>query len=753
MCLIFLCIRSMIMIGSGGQCFEKVPADSVFRDGKEKEVLVQGQVYDKTDTSNIQILYLKNNSSNHQKHSFYDSRIVIYNKTPRDIEIGKIVKLKGKTAQFEEARNPGNFNRRRYYQRQKVYGFVWCEEIVKVTGKADSLKNKLYRLKTNWKVMLIRAMGEKNGNIMGAVLLGEKSGMDEEIRELYQKNGIGHILAISGLHISFIGLSVYYLLRRLGGTYRTAGIGAVLFLGGYVLLIGLSVSVIRACIMLLLRIGADVAGRVYDMATALFLAAAVTVLWQPLAPADAGFLMSYGAIFGIIVVLPAMESLFPCKSKILKGFYASASIDLMLFPVLLYFYFEFPVYSLLLNMVVLPLMSWVLGLGMAGGVCALFWSPLADVLWKGCGFLLEIFEMLGRCTGRLPGARIVFGQPDVWQIVLYYALLLTAVWRAGKSEKRKNGSKRWLRISVCAASGILFLVFRAGHGRLEGRLGKADLTVTMLDVGQGDGIFLRGPEGRTYLIDGGSSDVKQVGKYRIEPFLKSQGVEKLDYIFLSHGDSDHYSGAEEMIARMDMGVRIENLVLPANYQNEEALCRLARTAKAHGIHVAVITGGTVLKEGDLRIACIQPSVQEGHLTGNAGSMVLDVSFGNFDMLCTGDVEEDGEEALLSHLNGRTCDVLKAAHHGSKNASGEPFLECVQPKIALISAGEGNRYGHPHEETLERLKKHRVKIYNTQTCGAVTLRTDGKRIDLEKFFSYNNSNSLDSKKGVEYEKSK
>ena len=256
-------------------------------------------------------------------------------------------------------------------------------------------------------------------------------------------------------------------------------------------------------------------------------------------------------------------------------------------------------------------------------------------------------------------------------------------------------------------------------------------------MGQGDCIFLKGPNGQTYLVDGGSSDVKQVGKYRIEPYLKSQGVGQLDYVFISHGDADHCNGILEILERQKMGVKIENLVLPINYSGDEMLVELAKLAKKQGVKVFCMDAGQGVTEGDLTIFCLQPENQE--LEGNAGSMVLSVIFKEFEMLLTGDVEGEGEEMLVKALEQNddnlpeSYDVLKVAHHGSKNSTTEELLNQINPKLALISVGEGNRYGHPHKETLERLKEVKCKILETGECGEITLEV-GEEIKVNRWIN-------------------
>lgn len=707
-CLFFLIIRS-VMTGIGGGQVE-LPASSIFRENEGKEVIIQGQVYQKTNTSKTQLLYLKNSS-------YQKSKVIIYDQTFQNIELGKTVTVRGTAGVFDVSHNPGNFDQSQYYARQGISGMVFAEEILKVSGETDNLSEQLYQLKQFWKEMLKETMGEKNGAVMSAILLSEKKEMDAEMKELYQKNGIGHILAISGLHISFIGLGIYQLFRKTGCSYLISGILASVILVLYVMMIGLSVSVIRAVFMLGMRMGADVSGRVYDMATALALAGAVTILWEPLYLTDAGFLMSYGAILGILLVLPVVEVVFPtCKWNFIKGMYASISINVILLPVLLFFYFEFPAYSILLNLIVIPLMSFILGFGLVGSILFFICKPMGMILLKGSSLLLEVFELLCRGGSRLPGARVVTGQPFVWQIVCYYILLAVLLLLLCKYKKKR----------VAAVLVLLAAIFLTGHST------NGQLEATVIDVGQGDGILLRGPKNGTYLIDGGSSDVKEVGRYRIEPFLKSKGVGTLDYVFLSHGDTDHYSGVEEMIERQDVGVCIQNLVLPATYKQDEGLWKLAGKAAKQGIAIRVIEPGMKIQEGELNITCIQPAETFDGEIGNASSMVLEIAFGQFSMLCTGDVEERGEELLEEVLGKKSYTVLKAAHHGSKNSSRETFLEKVKPKITVISAGKDNRYGHPHKEALERFEAVGSKIYNTIESGAITIKSDGKSLWLRGF---------------------
>lgn len=231
--------------------------------------------------------------------------------------------------------------------------------------------------------------------------------------------------------------------------------------------------------------------------------------------------------------------------------------------------------------------------------------------------------------------------------------------------------------------------------------------------------------------------MKKVGKYRIEPFLKSQGVRELDYVFISHGDSDHISGIEEMLERKETGVGIKTLVLPVWEMWDEKLTELAKKALDNGTKVSVMEQGDILREGEMSFTCLFPGKEFSGETGNEASMVLAVRYGEFDMLFTGDVEGKGEEALTKQLEenykGYSWEVLKVAHHGSKNSSTEEFLKEAQPVYALISAGQENRYGHPHKETIKRLSDIGSKSYSTKENGAVKVEVeDGGNLKIKEF---------------------
>ena len=716
-CLMVFLIFSIGMTAGGSRFFrEPMPAEIKKQAGKE--VQITGQVYQIEVRESYQILYLILSKKT--------ARILVYDDAKQSVQIGNKVNVKGELSLFEEARNPGNFDQKFYYEKQKIGAFLWAEALRVTDRESNPLKQGLYELRQKWKRILIDAAGEEDGGALAAILLGEKQGMDREIRELYQVNGIAHVLAISGLHLSFLGVGVYHLLRRITGSYTVGGLAGVLFLSAYILMIGMTVSAFRAMVMFLFRIGADLSGRHYDSPTALAAAAVTVCMWRPLSLYDSGFWLSFGALIAIIFILPIFKNL-PAQSL-----WASVSVNLFLLPILMYSFYEVPIYGVFLNLIVIPLLSVLMAAGLIGTMISLFWEHAGEAIFLCCRIIFRVYEHSCEAALRLPFARVVTGQQDIWKILFYYVFLFAAVLLLRKKEENKgekrSRKKRVVLSVLLVGTGMTILLFTAQV--------KDKITITMLDVGQGDGLVIRGPEGKTYFMDGGSSDVKKVGEYRIEPYLLSQGIGSLDYVFASHGDQDHISGIRELVQRQKTGVTIKRLVLPTQTVWDDALKELAEMAEKEGIPVFTMEKGQCLTEGKLSLTCIQPGKGEMEETGNSASLVLALRYGDFDMLFTGDVEGEGEKRLVDHLQGEysecVWDVLKTAHHGSGNSTTEEFLKTAAPQYAFISAGKNNSYGHPHKETLERLKDAGAIVYSTQEEGAVTIVVSEREFTISGF---------------------
>lgn len=657
-------------------------------------------------------------------------------------EIGSLVILKGTLKNFQQPTNPGQFNAPFYYQILRISFRLDRAEIQVKSDKYYKISEGLYQLRRKAGSKMDALLPEQEASVMKTMLLGEKGILDEEIKGLYQRNGIAHILAISGLHISMIGMGFYQLLRKAGLKIKTSAILASIVIILYGMMTGFAVSAIRAIVMFLLQMLAQILGRTYDRITALAVAAVLVLVEQPLYLFHSGFQFSFLCVLGISLILPVLGNVRKGR-KLLEGI-AMMAVTL---PVYLGVFYQIPVYSMFLNFIVLPMMSILMGAGIVMVLASFMWTGLGiPAAWLITGILM-VYEKLALFTEHLPNHYWTPGCPAKWQLAVYVAVLIV-VAALGRTRRktvlyqkdcihRRGKCEKWIStygipVGICWGLILLGAVILAWHFRPE-------LQVTVLDVGQGDCIFLQTEDGTSYLTDGGSSSISKVGKYRMIPFLKYQGASQIKAVFVSHADSDHCNGIAELLEQAELeGIMVDNLVLPdlADECRSSGYEELVDLAGQNEVTVQFLHEGQQFQDGELLFQCLHPSKGYRAENLNETSMVLLVTYKEFSMLLTGDVQGAGEEHLTQELKAwkgpgvtdhaeTELTILKVAHHGSKNSTSEEFLEAANPKLAIISCGEGNRYGHPHEETLERLEKADIPRFCTKDYGAITVTVAGE----------------------------
>ncbi|MCM1039633.1 MAG: DNA internalization-related competence protein ComEC/Rec2 [Ruminococcus sp.] len=691
-------------------------------------VTFTGQVdkkeYRISDQQKILVIYLKDV----QDLNPQITGVICYMEGKEEPHTGSYVRMQGKLRTFAQATNPGEFDAAHYYQILGIQARIQDAVVLQETSSYDRFREGLYQIRCYFSFLIDCCYEEKDASIMKAILLGEKSGLDTEIKELYQLNGVIHILSISGLHISLIGMGLYKILHRCRCPMILNVLISIAFMYCYGVMTGMSISALRAIMMFAFHIAAGLFRRTYDMLTAMAVAAITVLVRQPLYLYHSGFLFSFGAILAIGLFLPVLEENLFWKTKLEKVMSTSLAVSIITLPVYLCFYYEYPLYSLLLNLLIIPGTTVIVSGGLAVLAAASCYLPLGKYATYPVHLLLAFYESCCMWTLKLPGSRNILGRPKNWQIVVFALLLSAAVF----------GSRKWSRLQfwMCILSAVLFLTLRLPDG----------LQITILDVGQGDCIYIADESGGRCLIDGGSSSKSDVGTYQILPFLKEEGVGRLDAVFVTHMDADHYNGIRMLIEEMNAnGIAISNLFLPdiGESAKSEEYRELARLAAGQGVAVQYIHKGDVIRHGELTLTCLHPqkgSIQET----NAASIVLYLEYETFTALFTGDLEGSGEEELRRELEDRLAaagdvsgfgadiTVLKVAHHGSKNSTGEAFLKTASPKIALISAGKDNRYGHPHEELLKRLSDAGCHVYVTAKGGALTITYRNGKVRVETF---------------------
>lgn len=740
--------------------------DDLLKNNDKISMNIRGEFESSLEGENSDSIILKHvrlyeNSSYNFKmlNNAYLPAIIIYvNDIPKDITPGNQINCKAKLMNIKSATNPGEFDLRQYYCEKKIYYMAVCSEgdINIINAKSNVIKTFLFQLRDNIKKVYIKCLPEKEAGTICAMLLGDKSIIDEDVKELYRQNGIGHLLAISGLHVTILCMGLKKLLSKLRVNEKAAIVIIVLFLLFYGLMTGFGVSTSRAVIMMLFALAAQINGRSYDMLSAMSVSAVFIVVQKPYALFSCSFLLSYCAIIAIAVVYPFLEKYVIVNEKLIthknkekffdyvmieirKSFLMSFSIQFFTLPVILYFYYETPVYGLILNLIILPLSNLLVIFGAIGGVLGLLILPAGKFFLGIVYVILNIFEKSCTLFNDFPFHIIVTGRPGRCKIFIYYFVIISVILLFNKMEMLlfsnyaiKNELYTYVvnisrkvkhkTIFICLEI-LLLLVFILTPVRNK----NAD--ISFLDIGQGDCIIVKSESGRVYMIDGGSSSKKNIGKYIITPYLKYYGITRIDYCIVTHSDSDHVSGILEILEQKKSDrIQIDNFMIPEPDESlkDETYKKLLQLAKENCKKVSYIKKFDMIQDKNLKIVCIHPERGYYSDSANAYSAVLSITNNSNSILLTGDLEKDGETSVIETLNQhrnlfpKSYTLLKVAHHGSKNSTSDEFLERVNPDISVISCGKKNRYGHPHDELLNRLKKINTTIFRTDMDGAVTL---------------------------------
>ena len=738
--------------------------------------------------------------------------------TEEEPVIGSYVCISGTFYIYERATNPGQFDAAQYYASQRIYGRILTEScfVIRppsgITGVFFRGKEQLFKFRRYLCSRLFQLFGAENGALLSAMLLGERVFLDEEIKSVYRDAGIFHIVAISGLHISLLGMGLFSLLFKMfqkvfSKKPQAALMGAALFsvivMGVYTLMTGMSSSAMRAFSVFAILLLAKCLKRTFDTLTALSCCAVWLLFLNPGYAQQSGFLMSFSAILGITLLKPALtctnthNRLYYKNTAIFshavsplskwlqgllekslnwmaEGFLTSLCVWFFTLPVQLWFFYEVSLAGLLLNLIVIPLAGTVLLSCLAAiafyhikifllwlsgeiiyilpaGMCSdliseagvLLPAALENISCKVASLILFLYKSCGMAAAGMEKSIWTPGKPSFFQIVSAYAIMSLLIYISNREREFPFRYKAGLLLGVI----LIFMPVR-----------EKDLTITFLDVGQGDCICMEVPDNGVYLFDGGSSSVKGAGTYRLEPFLKSKGIRHLNAVFLSHGDEDHVNAVLELMNNTHF--TIDMIVLPdrSTQTLEEEFGSILAAAGARKIDLRCIAAGNSVQLDDITILCLNPQamgdrdigdsnvsseqdiMQDSHLSldsnisldSNDGSEVFYITYGNFSLLLTGDLEKEGEEYVTTYLRQydiSKATVLKVAHHGSRNSTGTEFLNRLSPDVAVISCGKNNRYGHPHEETVKQLETAGVSIYRTDEAGAITIT------------AYNNGNEV------------
>ncbi|MCY3711700.1 MAG: DNA internalization-related competence protein ComEC/Rec2 [Gemmatimonadetes bacterium] len=649
---------------------------------------------------------------------------------------GDRVLVSGRLRSPQPARNPGGFDARTYYASRGVHALMSVRDeagyrvtrrntsFTWQTGVIDPLRNSIDR-------SIDQTMRGDSAALLKGILLGERRQLPEDLLDTFRTIGLAHILAVSGLHVGLITLVIYTLLSvlRLPRNIVVAGTLGVLVL--YAFITNLTPSVIRATIMAALFLAGRQLDRQTDTVNILAVAAIAILLIWPSALFDLSFQLSFLATYAIITGYPRMKELLPERISrsekwwarwLRDGLLVSVAAQLGALPVVAGTFYQVSWMSAVANLFIGPLVF----LNTTFGVLTALTGPLAIEIARlfSAANALVLYAMihLSKAFSSAPSALVEVPAPSTLFFASFYGAGLLLLWKPDESRGRRIRRTRHGLLALC------LLVFC--YNLLPDR----SLRITVLDVGQGDAIFIACPNGRTLLVDGGArTPFYDAGARVILPFMRAKGYRRVDTIIVTHPDLDHYGGLRavvesvEVVQVLSSGLRSES----RSYQAwHEAIDR-------HDIpYRAVAKGDTLAALGGVRGLFLHPDPLflsgPARTNANEASVVLRLSFGAFSMLLTGDIEDRGEAATVRRPSSLKSTVLKSPHHGSSSSSGTAFLNAVDPEAVAVSAGMYNNFGHPSPEVIERYRRREAEVYRTDQGGAVMIRSDGRSWDMAYF---------------------
>ncbi len=625
-------------------------------------------------------------------------------------QVGEIHQITGQIHNFEKPRNLGGFDSYTYYQSKKIDFYMYEDSSTCLEKEKNAITKWIFSFKGEIEQVYYECVDGKSAGFFSAMIIGNKVNLDGTIKDLFALGGISHILAISGLHVSMIGRGVYKILRKKRIGFFVAGVLSSVILLIYGFMVGNEMSAIRAIGMMLLYFLAQYLGRSYDMLNALGTICLLLLLENPFLIEYSGFWLSITALIGVGYI----GSVFSDRVEKGKAFWSCVGITLSTLPVVACCYYEIPMYSSLVNMIVLPILTPLFCIALLAGVIGVWMTVVADLLLIPCVWILKGYEWICEFVQGLPFNSMITGCPSKLQVVVYYGVLLLATYviqkRSSDEGKRR---KAWIELTVLCTICFSIILFPKEH----------TFEITFLDVGQGDGVYISAGDGTNCFIDGGSIDVNALGEYHILPFLKYKGVREIDYWFVSHADADHISGLLELI---ESGYEIKHLVVAKESPQDTNFKDLINAAKNAQIPIVYMKVGDKILSEDMSITCLYPwhTMTEDR---NNMSLVLQMKVNAPNMpdkkmtaLFAGDISAEIEKELINKSELGQIDVFKVVHHGSKYSNSSEFIEVISPQIAVVSCGEKNAYGHPHEQIIERLESAGVKVLYTMKNGQVTI---------------------------------
>lgn len=636
----------------------------------------------------------------HEEHFENETVLVTLNSDDADLKLFDTISLSGRLSAPFKAGNPSQFDYGNYLRNHRAYSVFYAKDYVKLNSTL-SLKEMTMQKINNYRENVInihsKYLTSPNLEILGGIVFGDDAvSPPQNIKQSFINSGLLHILAASGMNVAFIYSFFFAIMSLFRINFKAKVSLGIVTVVIYSLMTGLGASVIRAACMLIFVLLGKLIDRDAHSISLLSFVALLMLIYNPMYINDVGFQLSFIVTFGILVMAPAVVRF---KNKFLDFLAGTVAIpiiaQLWVIPIQIFYFNNISLYSVFANIMSVPILM-VLSFGgfVSSLLCAI--KPLASFICQVFDFilnpLLTILVNISDFWGRLPHSTMQTTHPSVFQIFVYYGILLCIAGLLYKELREKYLKKLLISFAVLFVTWMITLI----------PVKNSNLEITAFDVGNADCFLIKSPQNEYLMIDTAKNGY-QGGKSQAElivlKYFKDNGIKNIDTIIVTHFDNDHCGGAVDLMK----GVKVKNLYVNDLNHNSYAAKDIYKTAKETGVNLILAENSqTVYDKSGVSLVNYLPKTGRND---NDNSIITTLEYKDFSMLFTGDAGEEALNSVIGSL-GQNYTVLKVPHHGAHGVLNKKIMRVLNPKYSLISVGE-NKFGHPDVYTLSLLDNSTV----------------------------------------------
>ena len=663
----------------------------------------------------------------------------------KEIEYGNKIRLEGTYIKPSKSRNYRGFDYSNYLKTENIYGTI------EQNGKIELIKEKninylfinLYKVKNKIIKNINNKFPEETRGVVLGILLGDKSSIEEDVRQNFADSSLSHILAVSGTHISYVVICISVLFKKLKLNKNIRKVLTSLVLFMYLYLVDFSVSATRAVIMSTIVIMQMLFYRKQDTITTIAFSSIIILINNPYSILNIGFLLSYGGTIGIIlfvnrISIESKEDFFQRFKSYLKDIcIVTISAQTIIMPIIIYYFntisFTFIISNIIASLIIGPIIM----IGLVIIAISFFKIPIISLIIRFYNILIVILVRTADIISKIPMSKIYLKTPTTLEIIFYYSVVFLIALLIYIKKSNRKFIKKTIQIDIYNLKNffinnrnkvLIFISIVSLISITSIKIPK-ELKINFIDVGQGDSCLITTPQNKKVIVDSGGSESYDVGKNVLLPYLLDKRITKIDYIMISHFDTDHCKGFEYVLENL----KVKNVIISKQSETSENFKQIMKIIRKKRINLIVVQKGSKIKiDNFTTVDILSPQSENIADNMNDNSIVAKFEAYNFSILFTGDASEKIEKELIKEKINLKSDILKVSHHGSKTGTSEEFLKSVKPKIALIGVGENNKFGHPTKDVIKRLTENKIKIYRTDTDGEIRIKIKkSKNIKIKK----------------------